>query len=265
MSLLRAALIATCTAPLSNCSCGTAKALSVLAGSHMIRQLQAKLRKIDREILEHDPQPLVASSRSTGHRAKSEPTNAQGEMTLMKGFRALATYLLRPVLVAVGILTFATIASAQVVALGASNVSGYGVGSSAAFPAILESLLKQHGYDVSVTNAGIAGDTTRMVLDRLDGAVPQGTRVVILDANGCLWNNNRVGMDPKSGPVQVSEIVNHLKARGIKVVMMWKAGLGPNQRQYDGIHLSEEGHATVAHHLLPEIEAALGRSRYAAH
>jgi acyl-CoA thioesterase I len=186
-------------------------------------------------------------------------------MELMKGLRAFATYVLQPVLVAVGILAFATIASAQVVALGASNVSGFGVGASAAFPAVLESMLKQHGYDVSVVNAGIAGDTTSMVLNRLDGAVPKGTRLVIFDAAGCLWNNNRVGMDPKRGPVEVAEIVNRLKARGIKVFMMWKGGLGPDQRQYDGIHLSEEGHATVARHLLPQIMAALGnqRSRFA--
>lgn len=197
-----------------------------------------------------------------GHPNKGEPANPSGEMTHMKALRTFAVYFLQSALVAAGILAFANIASAQVVALGASNVSGFGVGSSAAFPAVLQSMLKQRGYDVSVTNAGIAGDTTSMVLNRLDGAVPAGTRVVIFDAAGCLWNNNRVGMDPKSGPVEVAQIVNHLKAKGIKVVMMWKGGdLGPNQRQYDGVHLSEEGHATVARHLLPQIISALGGAR----
>jgi len=184
----------------------------------------------------------------------------------MEFLRTIIARGLQPLLVAMGLFAFANGASAQVVALGASNVSGWGVGSQAAFPAQLQSLLKQHGYDVSVTNAGIAGDTTSLVLSRLDSAIPAGTRVAIFDANGCLWNNNRVGMDSKRGPIEVAEIVNHLKAKGIKVLMMWRGGdLGPDQRQYDGIHLSEDGHVTVARHLLPQVMAALGnvRSRFA--
>lgn len=173
---------------------------------------------------------------------------------------------LQPILLALGLFTFADVASAQVVAVGASNVSGWGVGMEAAFPAVLQSLLKQRGYDVTVTNAGVAGDTTSLVLSRLDSAVPAGTKVAIVDTNGCLWNNNRVGMDPKRGPIEVAEIINRLKAKGIKVLTMWKGSdLGPSQRQYDGIHLSEEGHAAVARHLLPDVMAALGslRSRFA--
>jgi hypothetical protein len=84
---------------------------------------------------------------------------------------------------------------------------------------------------------------------------------VILDGNGCIWNNHRVGMDAKSGPIEVAAIAGRLKARGIKVVMMWKGGdLGPAQRQYDGVHLSEAGHEAVARYLLPQVVAALGGS-----
>ncbi len=184
-----------------------------------------------------------------------------GELTLMKGLRLVAARL-QPILLVLGLLASADVASAQVVAIGGSNVSGYGVGSQAAFPAILQSLLKQHGYDITVTNAGIAGDTTSLVLSRLDSAIPAGTKVAIVDANGCLWNNNRVGMEPKRGPIEVAEIVSRLKAKGIKVLMMWRGNdLGPQQRQYDGIHLSEEGHATVARHLVSEVMASLGNLR----
>ena len=100
------------------------------------------------------------------------------------------------------------------------------------------------------------------MLSRLDSAIPPGTRVVILDGNGCLWNNRRVGMDDKSGPIEVAAIAGRLRARGIKVVMMWKGGdLGPSQRQYDGVHLSEAGHEAVARYLLPQVMAALGGSQ----
>ena len=54
-------------------------------------------------------------------------------------------------------------ASAQVVALGASNTAGKGVGMAQAFPAQLQSMLK----GMRVTNAGISGNTTQNGLDRL--------------------------------------------------------------------------------------------------
>jgi acyl-CoA thioesterase I len=182
----------------------------------------------------------------------------------MKALRIGVARLTWVVLFALGALTWAGAANAQVVAIGSSNVSGWGVGMPAAFPAVLESMLKQRGYDVTVTNAGVPGDTTSMVLSRLDSAVPAGTTVAIVDGNGCIWNNHRLGMDPKAGPVELAQIVGRLRARGIKVVMMWKGGeLGPAQRQNDGIHLSEAGHSTVARHLLPQVMAALGSSRFA--
>jgi acyl-CoA thioesterase I len=181
------------------------------------------------------------------------------EVMPMNGIRLLARVQL--ILLALGFAFYANVANAQVVALGASNVSGFGVGMQAAFPSVLQSMLHQRGYDVTVANAGIIGDTTSLVLSRLDSAIPPGTRVVILDGNGCIWNNHRVGMEAKSGPIEVAAIVGRLRARGIKVVMMWKGGdLGPTQRQYDGIHLSEEGHEAVARYLLPQVIAALGGS-----
>jgi acyl-CoA thioesterase-1 len=186
------------------------------------------------------------------------------EVTHMKALHLVAR--LQPILLALGLMVWANAASAQVVALGASNVSGWGVGTQAAFPAQLQSMLKAHGYNVEVANAGVAGDTTSMVLSRLDAAIPPGTKVAILDGNGCIWNNHRVGMEDKAGPIEVSQIVARLRAKGIKVVMMWKGGdLGPAQRQYDGIHLSEAGHEAVARYLLPQVMSALGspNSRYA--
>src|SRR6202041_1599698 len=51
-------------------------------------------------------------------------------------------------------------ASAQVVALGASNTEGHGVGSSEAYPAQLERMLQAKGSSMHVSNAGVYGDTT---------------------------------------------------------------------------------------------------------
>jgi len=79
-------------------------------------------------------------------------------------------------------------AQAQIVAIGASNVAGRGVSSSDAWPAQLERMLVAKGRSVHVTNAGINGDTNAGMLARLDSAVPQGTKIVLLDRYGGGWN-----------------------------------------------------------------------------
>jgi acyl-CoA thioesterase-1 len=78
------------------------------------------------------------------------------------------------------LLGFAVIANsnAQIVAPGASSTAGYGVGASSAYPAQLEAILRARGRAMSVSNAGISGDTTGGMLARLSSAVPEGTKIV---------------------------------------------------------------------------------------
>jgi acyl-CoA thioesterase-1 len=47
----------------------------------------------------------------------------------------------------------------NIVALGASNTAGKGVGISEAFPAQLQQKLRARSYDAQVANAGVNGDT----------------------------------------------------------------------------------------------------------
>jgi acyl-CoA thioesterase-1 len=96
------------------------------------------------------------------------------------------------------LLSFAAIANsnAQIVALGASSTAGYGVGASSAYPAQLEAILRARGRAMSVSNAGISGDTTGGMLARLSSAVPDGTKIVILQIAG---NDAMKGM---SSPTQ---------------------------------------------------------------
>ena len=53
----------------------------------------------------------------------------------------------------------------NIVALGSSTTAGRGVGESAAYPTQLEALLRAKGFDVSVANAGISGDTSAGIHD----------------------------------------------------------------------------------------------------
>ena len=72
----------------------------------------------------------------------------------------------------------------NIVALGASNTAGWGVGSRNAYPAQLEAMLRSRGYDAHVANAGVSFDTTSGMLGRVDSAVPPGTSIVILNPGG---------------------------------------------------------------------------------
>jgi acyl-CoA thioesterase-1 len=56
--------------------------------------------------------------------------------------------------------SFATAASIRVVAYGDSGVYGKGVARNETYPAQLETMLRQKGFDVSVTNDGVNGLTS---------------------------------------------------------------------------------------------------------
>jgi acyl-CoA thioesterase-1 len=151
----------------------------------------------------------------------------------------------------------ASTASAQVVALGASNTQGQGVGTPAAFPAQLQALLKAQGLNVSVANAGISGDTTAGMLARLGSAVPNGTKVVILQFGG---NDQRKGISAQQRQANIAEIHQKLRARGIVTIEAdahVSAGLRAGLKQPDNIHLTAAGHKQVAQNLLSSVAAGL--------
>jgi len=147
-------------------------------------------------------------------------------------------------------------ANAQIVAIGASNVAGKGVSSSEAYPAQLERLLVAKGYHVHILNAGVSGDTNEGMLARLDSAVPDGTKIVILDVLGGTFNARRKTSSNQTEALRTIEA--RLRARHIKIVPASTKGL--KYRQVDGIHLTVEGHAAMAARLLPSVIRALHSS-----
>ena len=60
----------------------------------------------------------------------------------------------------------------NIVAIGASNTSGWGVGPQDAYPARLQALLRKKAIPANVINAGVLGVTTAGMLQRVDSAVP---------------------------------------------------------------------------------------------
>ena len=141
--------------------------------------------------------------------------------------------------------------AATIVALGASNTYGKGVARNQAYPAQLEAILRAKGASVHVVNAGINGDTTEGMLQRLDRAVPNGTSAVILQPGG---NDRR-----KGSPDRTSEIQSRLSARGIPLIMIANGTFRGLPHQSDGQHLTPEGYHMLAEYVASQVAGAIGR------
>lgn len=166
----------------------------------------------------------------------------------------------------------------RIVALGDSNTAGSGVGRERAFPARLEAILRTTGADVEVLNAGISGDTTFGMLNRLDDAVPPGTQVVIVQGG---YNDLRRGSTPAAIAAYVEAILSRLKARRIRVILcgFYNEPWGPIARRYgaahvpsgtcydaryrgfDGLHMNPAGHEVVAARLRSVVQRLLSAPR----
>ena len=104
----------------------------------------------------------------------------------------------------------------KLVALGDSLTAGYNLPASAAFPTVLEKMLRDKGILVEIANAGVSGDTSQGGLERLDWSVPDGTDGVILELGA---NDALRGVDPALTETSLDAIVTRLKARGIPVLL----------------------------------------------
>ena len=152
---------------------------------------------------------------------------------------------------------------AQIVAMGASNTAGRGRGATPdgvpreqAFPAQLERVLNASGCHARVLNAGVAGDTTSGMLQRLPGSLGKDTKVLILQTGG---NDARRGEAGKT-QANVSAMREIAARRGIAVIMFDNLdAIAPaGSHLPDGQHFSAAGHAAFAAYLAPQARAACG-------
>jgi acyl-CoA thioesterase I len=140
----------------------------------------------------------------------------------------------------------------NIVAIGASNTSGFGVGAQDAYPAVLQVLLRKKGILAKVTNAGVNGDTTSGMLRRLDNAVPRGTNLVILQPGA---NDLRFGFSREQRAANVAAMVKRLRARDIRVIVYDPQSIPADFYQWDHIHFNAAAHAKIAAKLANEIAA----------
>jgi len=143
-------------------------------------------------------------------------------------------------------------ATLHIVAIGASNTTGFGVGSDHAYPALLQEMLRKRGLNAIVTNAGVNGDVTSGMLSRLDAAVPNGTDLVILQPGG---NDLRFFGTKAARTANINAMEAKLRARHIRFILYDPDPVPPDFYQWDHIHFNAAAHAKIAATLAAQILA----------
>ncbi|MGC1779702.1 MAG: GDSL-type esterase/lipase family protein [Xanthobacteraceae bacterium] len=141
-----------------------------------------------------------------------------------------------------------------IVAIGASNTTGFGVGEQNAYPAVLQALLRKKGIQANVINAGVNGDVTAGMLRRIDSVVPKGTDIVILQPGG---NDLRFFGTKAARAANIAAMAKRVRARGIRVIVYDPDPVPADFYQWDHIHFNAAAHAKIAATLAAEIEALI--------
>jgi acyl-CoA thioesterase I len=165
----------------------------------------------------------------------------------------------------------------HIVAFGDSATYGWLVKRNEAYPAQLQALLRKKGYDVTVENAGVPGDTTAGALRRFDTAIGPGTDIALVEFG---TNDLAAHVPAKRMRANLSEMVQALQKRSIGVLLIGLGSLnlagiaGANQVPYaqwnlppgryrarDHAHFNAQGYAIVIRRMLPQVEALIERAR----
>jgi acyl-CoA thioesterase I len=153
---------------------------------------------------------------------------------MARGFKTLISTVLICVLMAVGP---ALAAPMKILALGTSLTQGYGLPPGTEFTTQLQAALKRTGFDVSLINAGVSGDTSAGGLARLDWSLADHPEAVILELGS---NDMLRGIAPSETENNLRAILDKLKAAHIAVLltgMHAQRNLGAEYvRQFDAIY-----------------------------
>jgi acyl-CoA thioesterase I len=178
----------------------------------------------------------------------------------------------------------------RMVALGDSLTAGLGLPPGQAFPDLLERALRAKGFDVTVSNAGVSGETAGDGLARYDWAVPAGTDALVVELGA---NDMLRGLDPGAAKTALASILSKAKAAhiatllagmraapnlgadyqrrfdaiypdlaaqfGVALYPFFLEGVAgdPKLNQKDGLHPTREGVEKIVTNILPVVEALL--------
>ena len=125
----------------------------------------------------------------------------------------------------------------KILALGDSLTAGLGLDPGQSFPDKLQQALRAKGHDVTIINAGVSGDTAAQGAARLDWALTDDVKAVIVELGA---NDALRGLDPIQAEGALRQILENLKKRHLPVLLLgMKAppNLGADYAaQFDGIY-----------------------------
>jgi acyl-CoA thioesterase-1 len=202
-------------------------------------------------------------------------------------------WLLRVQAVAFAVVLAASAAAARtirLVVLGDSLTAGLGLPPGKAFPDRLQAALRAKGWDVTVLNAGVSGDTAADGLARYDWAVPADTDALIVELGA---NDMLRGLKPeatkkalsaildKAGAAHLPTLIAGMRAApnlgteydrafdatypalaqqyGVALYPFFLDGVAgnPQLNQADGMHPTAEGVNSIVERIQPSVEAIL--------
>jgi acyl-CoA thioesterase-1 len=182
----------------------------------------------------------------------------------------------------------------KIVAVGDSLTAGLGLPAQDAFPAKLKAGLKAKGYEVTIVNAGVSGDTAAAGLERLDWSVPQDADAAIVELGA---NDALRGLDPALTQKALTTILDRLAAKRIPILlagMLAPRNMGadytakfdrmypalaanhpvvfypfflegvagdPHLNQGDGLHPTAAGVDAIVQRILPKVEELIARAK----
>ena len=104
----------------------------------------------------------------------------------------------------------------RIVCLGDSLTSGHGIGSAAAYPALLHQRVRRAGLPFEVVNAGVARATSADALTRIERALEGDVRVLILALGA---NDGLRGVPVAQLKANLGRIIEAAQARDIAVLL----------------------------------------------
>ncbi len=172
----------------------------------------------------------------------------------------------------------------KILAFGDSLTHGYGLEAGDTFPERLQVALHEAGYNVTVINGGNSGDTSASGRSRLEWALMDEAKVVIVELGA---NDGLRGLEPSQTRENLSQIIAGFKKSGAKVLLtgmqaprnlgteyvaefdqiypelaeeynvafypffLEGVALDPSLNQADGIHPNRQGVDVIVQNILP--------------
>jgi len=142
----------------------------------------------------------------------------------------------------------------SVVVLGDSLAAGYGVDPTEAYPAILQKKIREAGWNFTVVNAGVSGDTSAGGLRRIEWLLNRKIDVLLIELGG---NDGLRGIPVEAMKTNLQAIITRTKAKypDVQVVLLgmkMPLNMGVYGEQFNKVfpELARENKATLVPFLL---------------